>query len=149
MYYILNGSNQIIAADTDVLTLCGVNHIDELYVDIATKKISFTYTSEQNLDINYLDTVEQFTLSKTILSSLIGQLTIVNLSPVATPLETTLALEDELSTVLQESPIVETPVLELDDTLLFDTPIAVTPTEEAPALDLGEALDDSLCLIRL
>ncbi|MDQ7084697.1 MAG: hypothetical protein Q9M36_07100 [Sulfurovum sp.] len=51
-------------------------------------------------------------------------------------------------TPIAVTPTEEAPALDLgqalDDSLLFDTPIAVTPTEEAPALDLGQALDDSL-----
>ena len=65
MYYILNETNQIIAADDNLLELCGLSHIDELSLQVALGNTKFDL-SETNIIIN-TDT----TRLKQILSNLI------------------------------------------------------------------------------
>jgi len=74
MYYLLNQTNQIIAADEPLLALCGVSHIDELTSKIILGDTSFDVSSENQLIINSDQT---YVISKTSLSSMLGDLTLV------------------------------------------------------------------------
>ncbi len=47
MYYILNETNQIIAADDNLLNLCGLSHIDELSLKLALGNINFDLSEEK------------------------------------------------------------------------------------------------------
>jgi hypothetical protein len=78
MYYILNETNQIIAADDNLLTLCGVSHIDELSLNIALGDTKFVL-SEKNLIITNDSNDKTFSMSKTPLSSMLGHLTLVDI----------------------------------------------------------------------
>jgi HPt (histidine-containing phosphotransfer) domain-containing protein len=80
MYYILSETNQIIAADDSVLSLCGVAHIDELASSIIKGDTVFDVISDEKLVIKAENIHETFTLSKASLSSMLGQLTLVTLS---------------------------------------------------------------------
>ena len=80
MYYILNETNQIIAADDSILSLCGVTHIDELASSIIKGDTIFDIISDENILIKSESINEVFTLSKTSLSSMLGLLTLVTLS---------------------------------------------------------------------
>ncbi|WP_309498832.1 Hpt domain-containing protein [Sulfurovum sp.] len=77
MYYILNETNQIIAADTDLLGLCGLAHIDELTLSIALGETKFDLVSKENLVITTEDINKTYPASKTSLSSMLGHLTLV------------------------------------------------------------------------
>jgi hypothetical protein len=79
MYFILNETNQIIAADTDLLELCGLAHIDELNLNIALGKTKFDLTSEEKLVITEGDNDTVYPVSKISLSSMLGHLTLVDL----------------------------------------------------------------------
>ena len=78
MYYILNGTNQIIAIDDNLLKLCGLSHIDELTLKIALDDIKFRLISENILTLTINNRDRQFTISKESLSSMLGDLTLVN-----------------------------------------------------------------------
>jgi hypothetical protein len=80
MYYILNETNKIIAADESVLSLCGVTHIDELVSGIIKGDIIFDFTSDEHILIKTENANETYTLTKTSLSSMLGELTLVTLS---------------------------------------------------------------------
>ena len=77
MYYLLNQTNQIIAADESLLALCGVSHIDELSSKIILGDTTFDPVSEDKIIINNDQT---YTISKTSLSSMLGDLTLINVS---------------------------------------------------------------------
>ena len=102
MYYILNETNQIIAADDNLLTLCGASHIDELSSKIALGKTTFTSLSEDSILISMESTDETFSITKTSLSSMLGQLTIVEISEIQEESETDLldsVLVDDMENV--------------------------------------------------
>ena len=80
MYYILNETNTIIAADESVLSLCGVTHIDELASSIIKGDTIFDFTSNEDMLIETEDISETYTVTKTSLSSMLGVLTLVTLS---------------------------------------------------------------------
>jgi len=79
MYYILNETNQIIAADDTLLHLCGVSHIDEILSKIIQGEIKFDIMSDTAVTITTEDETEIFSLTKTSLSSMLGNLTLVDL----------------------------------------------------------------------
>jgi len=96
MYYILNETNQIIAADDSVLSLCGVTHIDELASSIIKGDTIFEIISDENVLIKTEGINEAFTLSKTSLSSMLGQLTLVTLSSQEEEVESLSSREDTM-----------------------------------------------------
>jgi len=100
MYYILNETDQIIAADDMFLALCGATHINALISDIIKGEIDFDLTSDDQLEIKE----ENFTVTRSSLSSLLGNLTLVQLSQIETNsnLEENIIEEDDLSLILNE-----------------------------------------------
>ena len=78
MYYILNGTNQVIAADNELLTLCGVSHINDLYANIILKKISFNLTAS-NFTLSTPNKEYHFLSVKTSLSTMLGHLILVTI----------------------------------------------------------------------
>ena len=80
MYYILNETNQIIAADDNLLTLCGVSHIDELSISIALGKTTFIPLSDETIILSTDNNEETYSITKTSLSSMLGNLTIIKIA---------------------------------------------------------------------
>lgn len=109
MYYILNETNQIIAADTDLLELCGLTHIDELNLNIALGKTKLDLSSEEDLTITEGDNDTTYPVAKTFLSSLLGRLTLVDIKGSEKKSEDALSavkieeLEEDLSEGNEES----------------------------------------------
>ena len=96
MYYILNETNQVIAADSELLTLCGLAHIDELTRSIALGETTFNLTSEKKLVISLDNDDTSYDVSTSALSSMLGRLTLVALNTVEQDSEeSVLHLEDE------------------------------------------------------
>ncbi len=126
MYYLLNQTNQIIAADEHLLTLCGVSHIDELTAKIILGDTTFTL-SEESLTINHN---EKYTVSKTSLSSMLGELTLVTLEETAGKEESIETLESTEVTIPKTDFLQDT-----DDASIED--ITLEEKEEA-LLDLDE-----------
>jgi len=79
MYYIVNETNQIIAADESLLTFCGFTHINELNLNITLEKVIFDTTSNNQLNIIQGTNTQSFSINYTPLSSLLGQLTLITL----------------------------------------------------------------------
>ena len=96
MYYILNETNKIIAADESVLSLCGVTHIDELASSIIKGDTIFDFTSDEDMHISTEGTSETYTLTKTSLSSMLGELTLVTLSSQDEEVESLPSLEETM-----------------------------------------------------
>jgi rRNA maturation endonuclease Nob1 len=146
MYYILNETNQIIAADEGLLNLCGLSHIDELSLKIALGDIKFDPTSETDLTITTDKGDETLSISKISLSSMLGRLTLVNIqveeietqeSSMPMDLDTDLlSVESDIEDKIQEP---EESVEE--ETELFDLVL------EEKAEENIEKIEDSLNLI--
>ena len=133
MYYILNETNQIIAADDNLLALCGLSHIDELSLKIALGDTKFDL-SDENIIITNNNIDETFSMSKTSLSSMLGHLTLVEIQ-----VEKEKTEEDDLS-VLTLDDSVETEIA-ADDNELFD--LQVKDETEA----IIDTVEDSLNVI--
>ncbi|MDQ7047961.1 MAG: hypothetical protein Q9M39_10310 [Sulfurovum sp.] len=99
MYYLLNQTHQIIAADENLLALCGVSHIDELSSKIILGESTFDSVSEDKIMINNDQT---YAISKTALSSMLGDLTLVNISLAKT---SEAEIETRISELLSEENI--------------------------------------------
>ncbi|HQR73569.1 MAG TPA: hypothetical protein PLB06_02380 [Sulfurovum sp.] len=112
MYYILNETNQVIAADSELLTLCGLAHIDELTRSIALGETTFNLTSEKKLVITLDNDDTSYDVSTSALSSMLGRLTLVALNTEEqNSEEMVLHLEDEDTFVEAQK---ESTVLDLD-----------------------------------
>jgi len=141
MHYILNETNQIIAADESLLNLCGLSHIDELSLKIALGEIKFDPTSETNLIITNDNNDEAYTISKTSLSSMLGRLTLVNVqieeeasieSSAPMDLETDLiSIDTDVEDTITEPETVE------EETELFNLVSDEEFEESVETLDLG------------
>ena len=105
MYYILNETDHIVAADDALLTLCGVTHINELTSSLAKGDVDLHLCSQD------------FDTSKTSLSSLLGKLTLVELT----------STEETLTPLA--------PIEEDDDTSLIDALLSDETEEETSSLE--------------
>jgi len=112
MYYILNETNQIIAADDNLLTLCKVTHIDELTLKIAKGDISLALGLDDEMTLTSDLDEEVYNTTQISLSSLLGHLTLVTLAT---------SNEDDLST----------PVETENDLFIEEDEIVITPQKEA------------------
>ena len=119
MYYILNETNQLIAADEEMLSLCGVAHIDELSSKIAKDNINLHLTGEGDIIIRTDEDEKTYSVTETSLSSLLGYLHLIQIS-------TELEENDEVS--------ITTPAIEDDSTDLIDSIIH----DEEESLDVIE-----------
>ncbi len=119
MYYILNETNQLIAADEEMLSLCGVAHIDELSSKIVKDNINLHLTGEGDIIIRTDADEKTYSVTETSLSSLLGYLHLIQIS-------TDLEENDEVS--------ITTPAIEDDSTDLIDSIIH----EEEESLDILE-----------
>jgi hypothetical protein len=106
MYYILNESDQIIAADDNLLTLCNVTDVNALSSKVTLGDTTFTSQNEENVTITTNDSEQTFSVSKTSLSSILGHMTLVELDEA-----------QESDNVISEDAISEELVLDtIDDT---------------------------------
>lgn len=138
MYYILNETNQIIAADDNLLALCGLSHIDELSLSIALGDTKLDL-SETNIIITTDNTDKTFPMSKTSLSSMLGHLTLVEIQAEEEKTEendlSVLTLDDTIEDISEETEVA------VEDNELFDL---VSEDETESTID---TVEDSLNII--
>ena len=147
MYYILNETNQVIAADDSLLNLCGVAHINELSSSIARGDTTFDVMSDVNVNITIEGEEETYSVSKTSLSSMLGTLTLVNLT-VEDLLETSLPALSKNDTDIEDvsSNLIESIINEeenLDSESILDEKVEAPEDEE---ITFGDhlSLDDDV-----
>ena len=162
MYYILNETDQIIAADDHLLGLCAVNNINELSSTLAVGDIQFDL-SETSLSIHIDNSDKMFSIFKTSLSSMLGHLTLVELAeeendlaelPLDDTIEdlTPLGLESDLISILSDSDedtvpdemLSETALLLIDDDLMSIKEEVSEVLETAETFDLDLSAEDDL-----
>ena len=100
MYYIVNETNQIIAADESLLALCGFTHINDLNSNITLEKIIFNTNSNNQLNITQNMHTQSFSISYTTLSSLLGQLTLITLETSKEVKNSTMQNDIDIDTLL-------------------------------------------------
>ena len=139
MYYILNETNQVIAADSELLSLCGLAHIDELTRSIALGETTFNLTSEKKVVITLDNDDTSYDVSTSVLSSMLGRLTLVALNTVEKEREeTVLHIEDDdtFADIQEESiplDLDSEPIsfgTEADDDILFENLFDTKEEEE-------------------
>ncbi|NOR56859.1 MAG: hypothetical protein GQ531_11735, partial [Sulfurovum sp.] len=138
MYYILNETNQIIAADESLLNLCGVAHINEL-----TAKIS-----QGDTLLDSIGNASSFSITKTTLSSTLGDLNLVKLegeqaevtlderSAAVDETELFTLLDDTVEEVAPEESINEEPIEALSDDTPLDLGLDVIKEEAVEIADI-------------
>ncbi len=147
MYYILNETNQIIAADKNLLELCGLSHIDELSLNIALGDTKFDL-SETNIKITTNHNNTMFPISKTSLSSMLGRITLVEIQA-----EDVKAEEDDLSLLTLDDTteniaslgieeISEEKEVAIEDNELFDL-VMEEETESISPLDIEDTTKET------
>ena len=82
MYYIVNHTEHIIAADSSLLELLSVENINELYTKIALGEIKFT-TSSKKTTITTKNGIKSYQAQNHILSGILGDMTLVHIHPSA------------------------------------------------------------------
>ena len=80
MYYIVNHTEHIIAADSSLLELLSVENINELYTKIALGEINFT-TSSEEITITTKNGIKSYQVQNHILSGILGDITLVDILP--------------------------------------------------------------------
>jgi hypothetical protein len=116
MYYIVNETNQMIAADESLLNLCGFTHINELNTQIILEKITFNIADTHTLTIHSDQKVYHFSTTPVPLSTLLGKLTLIHIEE---EIETSVSSvqDDEINI---ESLIIKQNVQEEDSIIIQD-----------------------------
>ena len=134
MYYILNETNQVIAADDSLLSLCGVAHINELSSSIARGDTIFDFMSDVNISITTEGTEKTYSIYRTSLSSMLGTLTLVSLEVEDVSATSLPSLsEDAMDIEDVDSDIIDSILNEeenLDSESLLDEKVEVSEDEE-------------------
>jgi len=144
MYYILNETNKIIAADDSLLEFCGLSHIDELSLKIALGDIKFDSPSLTELIITTGNDDKTFSVSKSSLSSMLGHLTLVTVKAEEKSKENTISLDldnDLISISSETEDIIKEPETIEEEDELFDLIL------EEKAEENIEKIEDSLDLL--
>ncbi len=131
MYYILNETDQIIAADDHLLGLCAVSNINELSSILAVGDIQFDL-SETSLSIHIDNSDKMFSISKTSLSSMLGHLTLIELAAEE---------ENDLSALPLDDTIEDLTPLDLDSDLISIRSVIDEVSDEM-SLEDGLSLED-------
>jgi HPt (histidine-containing phosphotransfer) domain-containing protein len=114
MYYIVNHTQHIIAADNSLLDLLSVGSIDELYTKIALGDIKFVL-SDEKVTISTAKSTESYQTQSHSLSGMLGNITLVQIHP--SKEDQISVIDDELFDLISEVEEVEEKV---EDTISFD-----------------------------
>ncbi len=124
MYYIVNHTQHIIAADSSLLKLLSVENIDALYTKIALGDITFTPSDEQVM-ISTVNGSESYQTQSHTLSGMLGDITLVEIYS---------SQEDEIEDVAEDK-------IEEEISLLDDEPITFSDyTKEEVAEEVEEKI---------
>jgi hypothetical protein len=139
MRYITNANSQIIGADESFLEKLGVDDIAQIYHKIAQNDIVFDYLDNQ-LELKVLGSSESYEVTKTSLSSLLGDICLVELRAIEEsskeiPLDTT---SDDISI-----DSIEKDSLLLDDEITLDEDIEISE-DVIITEDKEDSVDDVL-----
>ena len=138
MYYILNETDQVVAADNDLLDICGVSHINELISSIIKNDTVLELLSDDSMQVKTEKNEETYTIVKTALSSMLGNLTLVSLSKESQAEDTLDSILDSEITIDDINDEISIPNNLLDDIEIEDTPLTTGLDKE----DIPEKNDD-------
>ena len=144
MYYILNETNQIIAADEHLLGLCGVSDINALSSKISLGEVQFDL-SEEHLGMHIDHADKKFFVSKTSLSGIYGQLTLVDIGAEEENDLSTFILDDMseglISLDIDEESSILADEMTLEDPLSLEDPLTLEDTDIAEAFNLDISME--------
>ena len=103
MYYILNETNQIVAADEEMLSHCEATHIDALVSKIAKEEIEIHFANDENVILKTPEEEKRYAAKETSLSSLMGHLHLIQIFTDTQAHEETSVTKDEEYDLLGEA----------------------------------------------
>ena len=164
MYYIVNQTDHIIAADSDLLTLLSASSIDDLHKNIALGTIEITSPLGNGTSITISGETTSYSSTSHTLSGVLGEMTLVEINKVqeeekaldlSTDSDEISILDDEPITFNDVTPEVETiqediSILEDDEPfgLIVEDELPVSETEAESATTVTP-LDDSPIYINI
>ena len=80
MYYLLNETKQIVAADDRLLLACKAHDINQLFAKIILNEVKFTPLENNKIMIDCEGETSTYLSKQTPLASMLGKLTIVSLT---------------------------------------------------------------------
>jgi len=89
MYYILNETDQVIAADDSLLTFCNVEDVHGLSSKIVLGDTTLTSEDDTSVTIQTNNIEQTFTVSRILLSSILGHMTLIQLEEMSEDEEST------------------------------------------------------------
>jgi len=135
MYYIVNQTDHIIAADSDLLTLLSVSSLDDLHKDIALGNIEFTMPFGSDLNITLAGEARSYLSERHTLSSLLGDMTLVEVKEEIVEEQEAEKAEENLAEDKfdEEEPADDEDIITYSDeiSLIEDEPLAPTEEEES------------------
>jgi len=150
MFYIINERNHIIAADTTLLSELNIEHIDDLTKQIILGDTQLNITSEESIEFITNDGTFAYTTQTSPLSSLLGDLQLVQLS-----IQEESALDVSNLVIGNDDTVITQPtndigiVADINDLILIKDNTSIDEVEEnvtpAPSMELEELslLDDT------
>jgi len=141
MYYIINHTDHIIAADSQLLNLLSLTSMDDLQKNIALGNIEFTSIPDTVLEITLFGETKTYTSVQHSMAGLMGEITLIEvIIQEETQSEEDLE-EEEIFTLLHDEEIEES-----TDTDDEKTPEEETEKSEIAADELFEILEEPLTL---
>jgi len=130
MYYIVNHTQHIIAADNSLLALLSVESIDELYRKIALGDIKFT-TSDEGVTITTAEGMHSYQTQNHTLSGMLGNITLVQIHP-----SEEAKISESNNEIFDLISDVEEVEEKADDNISFDdAPFDLIPDVEEPVIE--------------
>ncbi len=132
MYYIVNQTNHIIAADNALLELLSVRDIGELHQNIALKDIGFTAPTGNDLEITTSTGSTVYAIKSHTLTGVLGELTLVQIEE---------AKENDRDIAQEETVVEDTFSLMDDEPITFgdaDDTVVEEPVQEEEAISTLE-----------
>ncbi len=125
MYYIVNHTQDILAADNDLLKMLSVNTIGELHKKIALNEIAFTSNSSDTIEIKNSTTANTYQMKTLALNSILGEMTLITLNEEGSEtFEVETSTDDTFDLIDEEKENIEVPEekisFETEDELPFD-----------------------------
>lgn len=126
----MNQNNHIIAADDSLLSLLQLDNIDELSKKLILGEVHFELHPDDHIEIITSESRSKYTIKRSGLSSLLGELQLVSLEAVENE------QADISDLILSDNAVQETPILETEETVAelpnLDDLILV---KESPAIE--------------
>ena len=106
MYYIVNLDNQVVAADSDFLSLLKINNLQELFTRLVSSELKFDESDNNTLEIVTDTNTVTLTQNRYPLSTLMGDLLLIELSEIketaSAPVDLPETTNDEVKFIIDE-----------------------------------------------